>query len=230
MLKAIVFDFDGVIVDSEPTHYRAFLRVGQKLGVDFTYDEYLEKYIGFDDRDAFRVMMGLPEGVRGTPAEEAKVRDLIEDKAVAFEEVVNEGVSTIPGIVDLIIESGQTMPIAIASGATRRDIELILGGLKLRHHFKTIVTADDVAQSKPHPASYAEAAKRLATMHPELAIGPAHCLAIEDTAAGLESARGAGLMTLAITTSSSAEKLARAMRVESDTKGITLGKLRAWYA
>ena len=229
MLKAIVFDFDGVIVDSEPTHYRAFIRVAEKIGVKFTYDEYLETYIGYDDRDAFRVMLGLPAGKEGSATEHAKVGELVEAKADAFEAVVAEGVDTIPGMVDLIREAGEKMPIAIASGATKRDIELILGGLKLRHLFKTIVTADDVERSKPDPASYALAAQKLAKIHADLALEPGHCLAIEDTAAGIESARGAGLMTLGITTTGTADKLHRAMRVEPDPASLNLAKLVKWY-
>lgn len=57
MLKAVVFDFDGVIVDSEPVHYRAFLRAAQGIGVQFDYAQYLERYVGFDDRDGFRAIL-----------------------------------------------------------------------------------------------------------------------------------------------------------------------------
>src|SRR5262245_12048442 len=101
MLKAIVFDFDGVIVDSELLHYRAFLKVAATVGVRFSYDEYLEKYIGYDDRDAFRVMLGLPVGP-GSEANEKRVAALVEKKADAFEEVVHEGIEPIAGVVDFI--------------------------------------------------------------------------------------------------------------------------------
>lgn len=121
------------------------------------------------------------------------------------------------------------MPIAIASGATRLDIELMLEGLGLRERFELIVSANDVSVSKPHPQTYARAAEQLAAMHPGLGLRPGECLAIEDTAAGIESATGAGLLTLGLTTTGPAETLHRAMRVVPNLTGVTIDQLRRWY-
>lgn len=226
MLRAIVFDFDGVIVDSEPLHYRTFLRVAQGLGMSFDYDEYLERFIGFDDRDAFRSMLGLPTGVEGSDADRRRVAALVEEKADAFEAVVAEGIEPIPGVIELVKSAAAAGPIAIASGATTRDITLILGRLGLSHLFKTIVTADMVTRSKPDPASYAMAVNLLGVATPGLM--PSQCLAIEDTAAGLESARGAGLFTVGVTTTGPASKLHRAHRVIDGFAGLTMDQLRTW--
>jgi beta-phosphoglucomutase len=229
MLKAIVFDFDGVIVDSEPLHYRAFLNVAERLGVRFTYEEYLEKFIGYDDRDAFRVMLGLAPGKPGSAADQAKVAELVDAKAGAFELVVNEGVEPIRGVRPFIELAAATLPIAVASGATTRDIQLILNRLGLAHRFETIVSADMVERSKPDPESYALAVEAMAKRRPELRLEPGDCLAIEDTAAGIESARGAGLMTLGLTTTAEAARLHRAMRVIEHFQGLTVDQLRAWF-
>lgn len=229
MLKAIVFDFDGVIVDSEPIHYRAFLRVAQTFGVEFSYDQYVEKYIGYDDRDAFRVMLGLPTGVPAKPAEESRVAGYIDQKADAFEAVVNEGIEMIPGVEPLIRAAGAKMPIAIASGASRRDIALILNKLGLSSLFRVVVTADDVARSKPDPETYARAVEILAGKFPQMNLHASHCVAIEDTAAGIESARGAGLQTLALLTSTPSEKLRRAHRVMEAKGAPTLEQLASWF-
>jgi beta-phosphoglucomutase len=229
MVKAIVFDFDGVIVDSEPLHYRAFLRTVEPLGIRFSYEEYLETYIGYDDRDSFRVMMGRPPGKPGSPVEEAQIAELVERKADAFEAVCGEGVETFPGVVDFVRAAAGELPIAIASGATTRDIELILGGLKLRSHFGTIVTADHVERSKPDPQSYALAVEHLARRHPALRLEPEDCVAFEDTVAGIESARGAGLMTVGITNTAGADRLNRAHRVIEGMKGLSVAQLRAWF-
>ncbi|MCE9590151.1 MAG: HAD family phosphatase [Planctomycetes bacterium] len=226
MLKAIVFDFDGVIVDSEPLHFRSFLRIAQGLGVTFSYEEYLEKYIGYDDRDAFRSMLGLPTGVEGREADRRRVAELVEKKADAFEAVVAEGIEPIPGVVEFVKRAAACGPIAIASGATRRDIDLILRRLDLSHMFGTMVTADMVARSKPDPASYAMAVTLLGAQSPGLA--PADCLAIEDTAAGIESARGAGLFTIGVTTTGPASKLHRAHRVIEGFRGLTMDQVRQW--
>lgn len=227
MLKAIVFDFDGVIVDSEPAHYRALLEVAeQAIGLTFGYEEYLRTYIGFDDRDAFRHMMLAA----GKPVDERRVLELCRVKQQAFERIARDGVPMIPGARALIESAAAEMPIAIASGATSADIELIVGGLGLRNLFEVVVTANDVAASKPHPQTYSIAAEQLAMRHPGLDLRPSDCLAIEDTAAGLASATGAGLRTLGITTTSPAAALHRAARVTPNLAGVTLAQLRQWYA
>lgn len=225
MLKAIVFDFDGVIVDSEPIHYRAFMEVGRSIGVAFDYEHYLKHYVGYDDRDAFRAMLSSVS----MPTEEAHVCELCQQKQVVFENLVNSGAAAIPGAVDLIDEAHASIPIAIGSGATSFDIELMLKTLNRRDRFQIIVSADYVSRSKPDPATYRMAVEQLAAAHPSLNLTPGDCLAIEDTAAGIESARGAGLMTLGITTTGTASALSRAGRVEPGLQGVTLARLREWY-
>ncbi len=230
MPKAIVLDFDGIIVDSEPLHYRAFARVIGDMGGQFSYDDYLDRYAGFDDRDGFRAIL------RDTPAladVEAGDRDLIsklcEQKAKVFEDVVGEGVVPIAGVIDLINDIGEQAPIAIASGATRRDIDLILSTLSLTQRFDPLITADDVQRSKPDPATYTLAVNGLAARRPELAIEPHQCLAIEDTPAGIESAKRAGLKTLGVATTYPSEKLTIADRVVQTMQDITFDQLRDWF-
>ncbi|MEM8737660.1 MAG: HAD family phosphatase [Planctomycetota bacterium] len=224
MLQAIVFDFDGVIVDSEPLHYQAFVMVGKSIGFEFTYQEYLATYIGFDDRDAFRLMLSI---AGQTPTDD-RIAELGQRKQDAFDAIVHarrqqNASIALPGSLELIdLCHARRFPIAIASGATRADIELILNLLERRDRFEIIVTADDVPRSKPDPASYALAAQRLG-------FAPEHSLAIEDTAAGLRSAKAAGLMTLALTTTGPPQPLAEADRILPDLQGITLDQLKAWY-
>lgn len=225
MLKAIVFDFDGVLVDSEPLHYRAFLEVAKTLGVTFDYQQYLANLVGYDDRDGLRVILA-EAGKTATPH---GLAELVESKRIAFENLVMQGLGAIPGALDLVDAAAAEMPVAIASGATRADIDLMLRSLERTNTFQTIVAADDVAQSKPDPQSYALAAQRLAEMNSGLNLQPADCLAIEDTAAGIASARGAGLKTLAITTTTDAAALQQAHRVIEGLKGVNLDDLRQWF-
>lgn len=225
MLKAIVFDFDGVVVDSEPIHYRAFQIVGKDLGVAFDYEHYLRHYVGYDDRDAFRVMLASVN----QSAENGRVMELARRKQAVFEDLVNQGAAAIPGAVELIDEAHGILPIAIGSGATTLDIELMLKCLDRRDRFEVIVSADHVSRSKPDPATYRLAVEQLDVQYPDLNLAPGDCLAIEDTAAGIESARGAGLMTLGIATTGPASALSRAHRVETGLQGVTLQQLRQWY-
>jgi len=230
MLKAIIFDFDGVIVDSEPLHYRAFLRVACDLGIEFDYAQYLDRYVGFDDRDGFRAMLADVSGSKPhDPDDHDPIALLCQEKAHAFETLVAEGFETIPGMLGFIEQARQQMPIAIASGATKCDIDLILGRLNLTPYFHPIITADDVTRSKPDPRTYALAVDGLADQHPDLAIKPPDCLAIEDTPAGIESARKAGVKTLGLTTTHGADRLGAAHRVIQTAEGLTLDLLHQWF-
>ena len=222
-LPALIFDFDGVVVDSEPLHYQAFVMVGKSIGFAFSYDQYVAQYIGFDDRDAFRLMLA----VSGEDATDDQLAELCESKQRAFDALAplaaKSGSIAIPGTLDLIDAAHAAgRPMAIASGATGADIELMLNLLERRDRFGVIVSADDVAKSKPDPATYARAAERLG-------VDPARCLAIEDTKAGLLSAKGAGMMTLGLTTTHDAAHLDLADRVIGDLDGVTLATIDGWF-
>jgi len=230
MLKAIVFDFDGILVDSEPVHFEAFREVGRSLGYDFDYQHYLDQLIGFDDRDAFDYILRSGGAVSTKAPKQPNIATLCDQKQRAFERLVQRGIDPIPGAVELVDAAARRMPIAIASGATMTDITLMLDQLGRRGVFEIIVSADQVQRSKPDPESYAMAVDRLAQKHPELALGPANCLAIEDTPAGVASARDAGLMTLGVASTGPAEKLHEAMRVTDTLEGVGLHELREWFA
>jgi beta-phosphoglucomutase len=204
--EAVIFDFDGVIVDTEPLHYAAFQRILEPLGLGFSWEQYVETYMGFDDRDAFiEAFKGGEDGLSSQ-----KLLDLIERKATLFQEIIRDDINAYPGVVNLIknIRTSKT-PLAISSGALRSDIDPILKSLGISDCFDIIVTAEDVAKSKPDPESYRLAHARL-TAHHSLSI-PAHkVLAIEDTPAGIASAKGAGLQVLAVTNSYPATQLTQA--------------------
>src|SRR5699024_9368515 len=114
----------------------------------------------------------------------------------------------------------------IASGATRADIQIILKKLNRQESFETIVTADDVERSKPDPKTYSLAVEKLAKLHPELNLKPQDCLAIEDTFAGLSSARDAGLKTIALTTTSPKDSLSIADKIVENPDELSIEKLK----
>ncbi|QDU35512.1 Beta-phosphoglucomutase [Poriferisphaera corsica] len=227
-MKAIVFDFDGVVFDSEPVHFQAFLMVSKGLGIEFDYQKYLQDFIGFDDRDAFRVMLDMI-GYQGDRAE--KVAELCEQKQVAFETLVKAGVAKpIDGVMNFVEQLQKAdVPFAVASGATRLDIELMLDSIGMRDAFDVIVTADDVAASKPHPETYEKAVVKLAEMYPTKLLATDNCIAIEDTATGIKSARSAGLQVLGITTSNEPDLLREAHRVIDCFDEINPEILKSWF-
>ncbi len=217
MLNAVIFDFDGIIVDTEPLHYKAFQEMLVPLGLGYSWEEYMELYIGFDDRDAFREAFR----VHGRMLSEDELKELIRGKAAAFLDIVSGGVAAYPGVVELIRSISGTLPLALCSGALKSDIEPILKQLGLTDAFDVKVTADEVAASKPDPESYRLAVQRLRERFPGK-VDAAASIAVEDTPAGITSATGAGLKVLAVTNSYPREKLSGASRVVNSLVGVDI--------
>ncbi len=211
MLAAVIFDFDGIIVDTEPIHYRAFQEVLEPLGLGYSWDEYLLDYIGYDDRDAFRTVFLKS----GKAIDNTRLQALIEEKGAAFQRIIAAGIGPYPGVVELVRALCGNIPVGLCSGALPADIEPILEHLGIAGLFDVIITAADVRASKPDPESYSLAVGRLAAAFPDRVITPECCLAIEDTPAGISSAKGAGLKVMAVTNSYPAEELAGADRIVS---------------
>lgn len=223
MLKAVIFDFDGIIVDTEPIHYQAFQEILRPLGHAYSWNEYLEKYIGFDDRDAFREAFACA----GKQLDDNDLADLIKRKANVFQEIVRNGVRPYPGVIELIKSVSGNLPVALCSGALQSDIEPILEQFELQEVFDAIVTADDVKASKPDPESYQLALQRLEKAFPGVAIQRDECLAIEDTPAGIKSALDAGMNVLAVTNSYQEKHLGGALLVTDSLENVTLDTLRS---
>jgi beta-phosphoglucomutase len=204
---AVIFDFDGVLVDTEPLHCRAFLEALKPLGIGFTWEEYQELYMGLDDRGAFL------EACRahGRVLDEEALGDLLSAKSGVFQEVIREGVRAYPGAISLV-ESlhARGLPLAINTGALHSDIAPILTRLGISRCFPLAVTADDVRRSKPDPESYRLAFTRLRDAYPKQVRSAGACLAIEDTPAGIRSAKRAGIKVLAVTNSFAGNDLAEA--------------------
>jgi HAD superfamily hydrolase (TIGR01509 family) len=204
-LKAVVFDFDGVIANSEPLHLRAFQDVLADRGVTLSERDYYERYLGFDDAGVFRAIGA---------AREAGWRDddidaLVERKAVRIEQLERGGSILFPGARDVIQRAAARVPLAIASGALGVEIRRILDREGLTSSFAAIVSADDPVASKPSPEPYSLAIARLSQAKGiDLAAGD--CAAIEDSVWGLESARAAGLRTIGVTHTYPAEVIASA--------------------
>jgi HAD superfamily hydrolase (TIGR01509 family) len=212
MLSAVIFDFDGIIVDSEPLHFRAFNEVLNPLDIEITWEDYGEIYIGFDDRDAFKAAFKANK----KKADSKKIAALIEQKAAVFQKYILDGdVSPLPGAVELIKSIPVRLPVALCSGALREDIDPILKNLGIANAFTVIVTAEDTDKSKPHPAPYKLTLEKLGIEDPGSAI------AIEDTPAGIVSAKGAGLKVLAVTNSYDRDFLMEADAVTDTLENIS---------
>ncbi|MGE3956846.1 MAG: HAD family hydrolase [Vicinamibacterales bacterium] len=210
MIRAVVFDFDGVLANSEPLHFRGYRDVLAPRGIALTEASYYQNYLGYDDIGAFRAMAD-DFGVTFT---ETDIADLVARKAVRLEELERTASVLFPGAREAIARMAAAGPIAIASGALKGEILRVLDHEGLRAHFPIVVGAEDTPASKPDPAPYLLAVEQLASMHPGLT--PAACVAIEDSKWGLMSARSAGLKTVAITHTYPAAELAGAADVVID--------------
>jgi beta-phosphoglucomutase len=201
-LEAIIFDFDGVIADSERLHLRAFQEVLAPLGLSLPEEVYYADYLGYDDAGVFR-KYASDQGLEWDQA----MRDrLLAAKGERFEALTVSGEMLFPGAASFIREAAEAVPLAIASGALTHEIEEILGRAGLRECFRAIVGADQTERSKPSPDPYLEAFDRL--RRSGRAIEPSRTVAIEDSHWGLVSAATAKLRVVAVSTSYPAAELA----------------------
>ena len=212
MLSAVLFDFDGIIVDSEPMHYQAFQRILEPMNKGFSWEEYCKTYIGFDDRDAFKAAFKSKEEKIGS----RELKAIIAEKAKIFQQLIHNGKATpLPGAVELIKSIPRKLPVALCSGALKEDILPIIENLGIDNAFTVIVTAEDTKKSKPDPAPYKLAIEKLGLDDPATAI------AIEDTPVGILSAKGAGLKVLAVTNSYDREYLFEADAITDSLENIS---------
>ena len=210
MLRAIVFDFDGVIANSEPLHFQGFRDIAAEHGVTLTEPDYYARYLGFDDVGAFDAM-GVDQGQAWT---RAQITKMVARKAVRLEELEHDHSVLFPGAADAIRRAAAAMPIAIASGARGEEIRRVLKRENLISCFTAIVAAEDTPASKPSPDPYLRALALLAAAFSDR-LNAADCVAIEDSRWGLESARLAGLRTVAVTNSYPADELAADLTIAS---------------
>lgn len=221
--EAVIFDFDGVIADTEPLHFHAFRKVLEPLAISFTWKVYVDTYLGFDDRDAFRTAYRI----HGRPLDDRRLSRLVEAKSRVFQELIRGGVPAYPGTIPMIGSlHASGIPMAICSGALRSDIDPILSGLGIARCFLHIVTAEDVRKSKPDPECYVIAIRRLSQSRPQAISAPRNCLAVEDTPAGIEAAKGAGLSVLAVTNSHPAEELSGADIIADSLANVRLAGMQ----
>ena len=203
MLSAVIFDFDGVITDSEILHFRSFNEVLGGYGISISKAAYYESYLGLSDFDLFTLF--IEEGRLKIGREE--VGGLIARKNKLFEELASSEGHIISGVVRFVRHLREEgVPMAICSGALLSEIELILGDAGLRGYFETIVSADQVKRSKPDPEGFYLVLERLGGLCGK-EIKARECVVIEDSCWGLAAAKKAGMRTVGVTNSYPAEKL-----------------------
>jgi beta-phosphoglucomutase-like phosphatase (HAD superfamily) len=222
MLKAIIFDFDGVIADTEPLHLKAFQLTLRENGIELSDEDYFENYLAYDDKTLFKELLKD----RNYEHNEAQISDFMNRKSEHFENVLKGNILVLEGVPEFISEVSGKYPLAIGSGALRSEIIYILESGGLREHFEIIVSADEVINCKPDPEVFIEALRRLNNLDSvSEKISPQECLVIEDSTSGIKAAHSAGMKCLAITNSYAAEKLSEAELIKQSLKGIYLEEI-----
>lgn len=224
MLRAIIFDCDGVIADTEPIHMSALQTILREDGIDLSKELYYRDYLALDDRACF--IKAFSD--RGVALTQEKLSRLIARKAAAVEPVMKAQVLLFRGAVDLIRNASQRFLLAVASGALLREVQLILRTADVSACFRAIVGAEDVARSKPHPDPFLEALARI-NAGSTARIEPIECLVIEDSIHGIHSAHAAGMRCLAVTNSFPREMLAEAELVVASLEDVSLGQLESLF-
>lgn len=185
MIKAVLFDMDGLMIDSEPLHYQAFNKVFQEFGKELPEAVNNEKYVGISDKDVAQDMV-VRFNLSIAPEE------VVAKEQEYYMELLQHHVGSQPGLLDLLQDlKKNNYRTAIASGSTVSEIEAVMGALHIEKFIDAYVSADEVEKGKPAPDIFLLAAKRLGCK-------PHECLVLEDAPSGLKGAITCGMQCFII--------------------------------
>jgi len=227
MLKAIIFDFDGVIADAEPFHFKAFKMVLSEEGVNLSDKDYYDKYLALDDKTCLAMVLRD----RGMNYDKAFIDALMLRKSRYYDRFIRENIIIFPGVVDFIKKAYGKYTLAIASGALKNEIEFILEYAGIRRHFEIIVSADEVENCKPHPEVFVKVLERINKNNSTKStiVHAYECLVIEDSIAGIKAAHHAGMKCLAVTNSYSSEKLSEADMIVKSLEEVKIEDIKKLF-
>jgi beta-phosphoglucomutase-like phosphatase (HAD superfamily) len=201
MIRALIFDFNGVLADDDPIHMEAFRQVAKEEGLTFTDEEYLDKYLPLNDWDCFKTLFAT----HSRPLTPAQLKEFIRRKGSYYFQAIAHKTVLFSGTEKAVKAAANVCPLAIASGARRTEILHILEQGGLADYFGVVVSAEDVEFGKPHPEPFLLAHEKLKARDNSLTV--ADCVAIEDSIGGIQSAHEAGMRCLAVAHSYGPDRL-----------------------
>lgn len=221
-LKAVIFDFNGVIINDEPIHLKIFQKVLREEGIRLTSDVYYKNFLAYDDQNCFEMI--LKESDR--PHFPQIVKELVGRKAHYYEDYIKTHLVLFPGAKKWVQSFSKHYPLAIASAALKHEIKWVLEKAVLVNYFKVIVSAEDTKRSKPDPESYLLALKKLNRIKK---IQPQECLVIEDSITGISGAHRAGMKCLALAHTYKKTQLKEADLVLKNFSELTFDKIQELF-
>jgi HAD superfamily hydrolase (TIGR01509 family) len=222
-MRAVIFDFDGVIADTEPLHFEGLRRTLAEIGITLTEADYYANYLGFNDHEC---ILEALQANQCSPTD-SLVQDLMRKKAAAYFASLKDHLVIFPGVREFVEEAAASYPVAIASGALRSEIEVILERAGIRKAFRHITSAEDVTKGKPDPQLFLHALAGLNRQSVTSPMTPDSCLAIEDSLPGIRAARSAGMKVLAVANTHTVQDLHEAHAISRSLSEIRLDDVRA---
>lgn len=207
--EAIIFDLDGTLIDNNKYHIDAWKVFYKKIGREFSMEEYKNNMNGRINRDIFRYLFG-------NDITEQEIERLTEEKEGLYRELYAPFIQPIAGLLPFLKQvKAAGIPIAIATSGLPKNIAFTFEHITMRDYFDAIIDATLVTNSKPHPEIFLKAAAAVQA-------DPRKCIAFEDSIAGVQSAKAAGMKVIGLTTTHTASDLHEADRIITDYNHINM--------
>lgn len=212
LIRAVIWDMDGVIVDTGEYHYRSWRGIFKKQGVNFNESDF-QRVFGQRNDTIIRKTLG-------EELTQIQVDRIADDKDKLFRQIVKSHVTPFPGVIDLLkILKANGILSAVASSAPLENIRLILAEAGIAEYFQAVVYGREVSEGKPSPQIYLLAAQKLS-------VEPSNCIVIEDAVVGVEGAKWAGMRCIAVTNTHEAAGLSKADLVVDSLEKVGISEIK----